>query len=221
LQTLTKSLVNQGFTNRVLNDRQFQRVSGGSKQSRYNLVDRALKAGELLRLGHGIYILGPEIRDFGCHPFAFAQALAPGSFISLESALAFHGWIPEQVYETASISPGRKTKRYVNEVLGSFSFHPLAINRGYFLEMVERVEVEGQSMFVAKPERALLDLVCLRKMSWKGLKWIERSLRIDHDYLRSIKRQDTEILKLVYKQNRVQRFLNGLCKELNIAGEGD
>jgi hypothetical protein len=43
-------------------------------------------------------------------------------------------------------------------------FHPLAIAPGYFLELVARQQDQQQTMFVAKPLRALMDLVCLRKI---------------------------------------------------------
>ncbi len=216
MQTLTNQLVEQGFTNRVLTEAQLSRIVEGSRQRRYHLVSRAVKAGELVRLRQGIYILDAKIRKYGCHPFAFAQVLVPGSYISLETALAYHGWIPEAVYETASILLGRKSREYENELLGKFSFHPLATNKGYFLELVERVQINQQAMLVAKPLRALMDLVCYKKMEWKGVEWIEKGMRIDQEYLRRVTGAEVRTLKLVYKQKRVQDFLKELERELGL-----
>ena len=148
------------------------------------------------------------------HPFALAQMMESGSYVSLETALAHHGWIPEAVYTTASILPGRKSKNYEHEKLGSFTFHPLAIHKGYFLELVLREQVNQQAMLIAKPIRALMDLICLRKKEWQGMDWLTEGMRIDYEYLRTINSADIRILKLVYKQKSVKNFLDKLSREL-------
>ena len=79
--------------------------------------------------------------------------------------------------------------------------------------MVNRQQFNKQAMLVAKPVRALMDLVCLRKKEWQGVDWLTESLRIDDEYLRSITGADIRILKLVYKQKRVQRFIESLARE--------
>jgi predicted transcriptional regulator of viral defense system len=68
-----------------------------------------MKSGELVRLQRGLYVLADRYRAQPCHSFAVAQAFAPGSYISFETALAYHGWIPERVFVTASVVPGRKS----------------------------------------------------------------------------------------------------------------
>jgi hypothetical protein len=128
--------------------------------------------------------------------------------------LTYHGWIPEAVHTTASILPGRKSKNYEHEKLGSFSFHPLAIQRGYFLEQILRQQLEEQTMLIAKPVRALMDLVCLRKKEWQGMDWLTEGMRIDYEFLKTIKSAEISSLKLVYKQKRVINFLDGLSREL-------
>lgn len=214
MQTLTQQLINLGLANRVLSDARLKWVVEGSKQRRYHLVNRAIKAGELLRLRRGSYLLAESFRDHPAHPFALAQAFVPGSYVSFETALAHHGWIPEAVYTTASVTPERKSSNYENPVLGHFSFQPLATQPGYFLELVDREQFKKQSMLVAHPIRALMDLVCLKKTEWRGMAWLHKSLRIDDEHLRQVTGADIRTLKLVYKHKRVIRFLNLLAKEL-------
>ena len=214
MQTLTQQLIDLGLKNRVLADSQLARIVGGSPQRRYGLVNRAMKAGELLRLTRGSYLLADRFRDYPSHPFALAQAFVPGSYVSFETALAHHGWIPEAVYTTASVVPGRKSLDYTHPVFGRFSFHPLAIQTGYFLELVERVQITQQALLVAEPLRALMDLVCLRKVEWQGMEWLIEGMRIDDEYLRTVTRADIRILELVYKQKRVKTFLTSLAREL-------
>ena len=213
MQTLTEQLIDTGFKNRVIADTQLARLIKGTPQRRHSLVNRAMKAGELLRVRRGIYLLAERYRDYGAHPFALAQAFVPGSYVSLETALAHHGWIPEAVYTTASVTPGRKSHEYDHPLLGSFTFQPLATHAGYFLELVDRDQINEQTLLIAEPIRALMDLVCLRKSAWKGMKWLQESLRIDYEHLRQITRADIRTLQLVYKHKRVNDFLESLARE--------
>ncbi len=214
MQTLTRKLINQGLNNRLLTEKQLARVLQGSPPRRYGLVNRALKAGELRRLTRGSYLLADKFRDNPGHPFALAQAFVRGSYVSFETALAHHGWIPEAVYTTASVMPGRKTLVYEPRNFGRFSFHPLAVCAGGFLELVRRVHIMQQTMLVAEPFRALMDLVCLRKIEWQGMGWLLEGLRIDEEFLNSITRGDIDTLMLVYKQKRVKLFLESLARTL-------
>jgi hypothetical protein len=71
-----------------------------------------------------------------------------------------------------------------------------------------------QAMLMAEPLRALMDLVCLRKLEWNGLRWFEQSMRIEEEHLRSVRGEQLRTLKLVYKQKRMQKFLGELGMEL-------
>jgi predicted transcriptional regulator of viral defense system len=214
MQTLTQQIIENGLANRLISDAQLVRLIEGSDQRRYHLVNRAIKAGELIRLRRGNYLLAERFRDYPPHPFALAQAFVPGSYVSLETALSHHGWIPEAVYTTTSVSPLSKSMEYEHETFGGFSFHPLAINNGYFLELVERKQITEQSMLIAEPFRALMDLVCLRKTEWQGMSWLTDGLRIDSEQLRSITGADIRTLSETYKQKRVKNFLESLSREL-------
>lgn len=221
MQTLTQQLTAIGLSDRILTDHQLGRLVAGTDQRRHHLVSRAVKAGELVRLRRGLYVLADEFREHPCHPYTVAQMLVHGSYVSLETALAFHGWIPEAVYTTASIVPGRKVKEFRHERLGLFTFHPLAIRQGCFLELVRRVEASGQSFLVAQPLRALLDLVCLKKIEWQGFTWIEQSLRVDVDALNKVTGAELRTLKDVYKHQRVHKFISRLEQALGLVVSHD
>lgn len=214
MQTLTQMLMEQGWEKRVLDDTQLARLVGGSDARRYGLVNRALHAGELLRLKRGLYVLSPRFRQTLPHPFVVAQALLPASYISFESALAYHDWIPEAVYATTSVTPGRKSASHEVEAYGQFVFHPLALASGYFLHGVQRVELAGQHCLLASPLRALLDWVCLRKLAWQGLPALLDGMRLDEDELCRVTHTDVMRLQPVYKHQRVQDFLQQLAGAL-------
>ena len=101
-------------------------------------------------------------------------------------------------------------KEFTLPPLGRFTFHPLAIQTGYFLELVERVELGEQAALMARPIRALLDLVCLKKMEWQGLAWLVQGMRIDEDLLNRVTGAELRTLKQVYKHKRVKNFIAAL-----------
>ncbi len=214
MQTLTSEIVAHGLANRVLRDAQFARLVAGSDQRRYHLASRAAKAGELHRLKRGLYVLDARFRDHPAHLFALSQALVAGSYVSFESALAHHGWIPEATRVVASVNPGTKSLQYELPALGQFTFSPLTTLPGAFLELVERLQIDQQVALVASPPRALMDLVCQRKVEWQGMGWLTDGLRIDSESLQTITRADIATLKLTYQQKRVQQFLKFFAREL-------
>jgi hypothetical protein len=216
VQTLTEALIEQGLRDKLLSERQLERIIGGRAGRRYGLVNRALKAHELIRIRRGLYVLPPKYRTEALHPFAIAQALEPGSYVSFESALGAHGWIPERVHVTASVVPGRKSSRLEHPSLGSFTFHPLALHPAHFLELVERRPLGSQVALMAQPLRALMDLVALRKVAWQGLPWLIEGLRIDEPMLHTITGAQIQTLLTVYKHRRPTDFLNGLARELHL-----
>ena len=120
-------------------------------------LSRWVAVGRLHRLRRGLYALAPPYRKVRPHPFLVANRLQRGSYVSLQSALAHHGLIPEHVPVTTSLGSGGR-RRWHNP-LGRFDFRHLApgLVSGY-----RHLEVaDGQWAFVARPDKALLDLVYL------------------------------------------------------------
>ena len=210
MDTLAKQVAESSLADRIFNEDQLGALLGGSDARRYALVHRAVKDGSLIRLKRATYMLGRRSRSDTVHPFAAAQALLPGSYISFETALAYHGWIPEAVVSTASVSPGRKTIICDTPVLGQFSFHPLALQEYQLLTSVDREKLGKLTAFVAQPLRALIDLVALRKEHWSGLDWLTKGMRIDEERLRSLKRKDFSALLPVYRHKAANAFLYSL-----------
>jgi len=210
MSSLAEQVSAAGLADHILSERQLSDLLGGGDARRYGLVNRALKDGSLIRVKRGTYLLGRPYRSEQVHPFAIAQGLVPGSYVSFESALAHHGWIPEGVFVTASVSPGRKTLRFDSPDFGPFSFHPIAIQDYRFLTSIDRIRMGRLTAFVAQPLRALMDLVAQRKESWTGIEWLTSGLRIDKDLLLSLKRKDFAVLKPVYKHKAVNIFLEAL-----------
>jgi len=210
MQTLTEKLIQAGRAGRVLSLAQLARLLDGTPQRRYNLVNRALQHGELLQLRRGLYLLAPQMQSKLPHPFVLAQALQTGSYISFESALSFHGWIPESVPVTLSVAPGRRQLEVDHPALGLFRFYPLALRLGYFLEAVDRHVFAGQTALVAQPLRALLDIVCLRKLEIDSIKALTQSMRIEDELLMHTQSATWQALQRIYAHKRMTAAIQTL-----------
>lgn len=120
-------------------------------------LSRWAKDGRLIQLRRGLYALAPVWRKVDPHPFLVANRLQRGSYVSAQSALAFHGMIPEYVPVVTSVGPGRPET--VRNPLGTFQFNHLA---RHFLFGYSQMEIAPKQLaFVASPEKALLDLIHL------------------------------------------------------------
>ena len=120
-------------------------------------LSRWTRSGRVLQLRRGLYTLSAPYQQITPHPFLVANVLLPGSYVSLQSALAYYGLIPEYVAQTLSVSTLRPS-RWRNP-LGEFRFQHLAPH--FFFGYQQVTFASGQEAFVAFPEKALLDLVHL------------------------------------------------------------
>jgi predicted transcriptional regulator of viral defense system len=178
------------------------------------LVDRATDAGEVLRLKRGLYMLAPAYSRSNPHPFAVAAMLHSPSHVSLETALGFHGMIPEAVYQVASVTSLRS--RRFDTPIGVFTFQHVPA-RAPLAGVEARKILDIYWAFVASPLRALADMVYLdRSVSWSGggMRWLLESLRIEPDDLRGIAFDRCDEIVDAFGSRRVKAFLQGMRKEI-------
>ena len=120
-------------------------------------ISRWKNSGRIDQLRRGLYVLASPWRKQSPHPFLVANRLAPGSYVSGLSALAHAGTIPEYVPETTSVTSGRPQFR--STPLGQFSFRHVSDRLMFGYDLIDLGQ--GQSAFVAQPEKAILDIVHL------------------------------------------------------------
>ena len=134
--------------------------------------------GRLYRLRRGLYALAPPYRKVKAHPFVVANRMVRPSYVSLQSAMAIHGLIPESVPVTTSITTGRPGE--FSTPLGTFVFRHV---RTPLFQGFREVEMDTlQSAFVATPEKALLDLLYLEKGSDSEAYLAELRLEFDDGF---------------------------------------
>jgi len=169
---------------------------------------RWVKAGRLLQLRRSVYMPAAPFRKVEPHPFMVANRLKKASYVSLQSALSFHGLIPESVPAVTSVSTGRP--EHLATPVGRFIFRH--VKRAMF-HGFRAVEVApSQSAFVALPEKALLDLIHLtpRADSEGYLEELrlENLARLDRPLLLEMARASGSP-KLVRAARRLERMARG------------
>ena len=142
---------------------------------RNNFV-RWVKKGLLIRLRQGYYTF-PEYKNKPDFTLFFANRIYRPSYISLHSALAFYGMIPEEIVQITSVT-SLKTASFTNE-FGEFAYKSIRedLMFGYDIKPI----ANGHSMQLAHPEKALLDLLYL--YSFYNTMQDMEDLRLDEDFL--------------------------------------
>ena len=124
-------------------------------------LTRWTKNGRVYQLRRGLYAIAPPYQKVKPHPFLIANLIQRASYVSAQSALAFHGLIPDTVHATLSVTTGRPGRR--ETPLGIFEFRHVKreLLRGYHMSELQSSKPSQQAL-VATPEKALLDLVYLQ-----------------------------------------------------------
>jgi predicted transcriptional regulator of viral defense system len=179
-------------------------VLSGSKHRRHALVKRALAKGEILSIRRGLYCLPRPYQKRPLRIHALAQQIYGPSYVSFESALHYHGWIPEAVYTCTCASIG-KAKSFETP-LGRFDFQRVP-QRVFYLGVDRDVDESGNVAFIATPAKALADYVYLHKPPWDTIEGASGSLRIETEDLLAVSPKDLAELEENYTNKRVRAFL--------------
>jgi hypothetical protein len=221
MQTLTETVLEKSDTG-IFTLMEMARWAGGSSNRQFALLKRALKSEEIIRIHRSLYCLAAKYLRRKLDPLVFAQRIYGPSYISLETALSYHGWIPEAVYAITSASLGRS--REIETPLGHFSF--TRIPQKVFYADVVRIEKETgdhgdrrpyavESFLIASPLKALSDYMYAHRLDWTSVDPVIESLRVDRKLLSDILAGDFDRLIAGYTSRRVRRFLEGLRKDLH------
>ncbi len=115
------------------------------------------KKGLILSLRKGLYVLNKHDRSLEPSPFYLANQIFIPSYVSMESALAYYGLIPEFVSSIISITT-RKTCAFKNE-FGAFNYRH--IKPAAYTGFTSIRESENMSVLMALPEKAVVDFIYL------------------------------------------------------------
>jgi len=120
-----------------------------------NNLTRWQRKGLLVKLRQGFYAF-PEYKSQPNYGFFVSNYIYRPSYISLHTALAFYGIIPEAVTQITAVS-ALKTADFENP-FGSFSYMKMKpkLIFGYNI-----LPLNNHSIHIAQPEKAILDLLYL------------------------------------------------------------
>ncbi len=204
IERIKAQIPNDFFT-----DIELMRILPNSTDSRFALVKRAIASNDIIHIRRGLYVLSKQHQRSGINLFELAQTIYGPSYVSLESALSYHGWIPESVPTITSVCLNRSKE--FSTPLGVFSFSRMP---KFNYIGVERIG-SGKTLFLmAEPSRALVDMVAIHKKDWRSIDPLVSSLRIEQEDLNKLDKEIFIRLKNNKLSQRVTLFINGLMKDL-------
>ena len=154
----------------------------------YDKINDLVKQQILTLVKRGIYIPGPNLNIAKPELFLLANHLLGPSYVSMDSALSYWGFIPEKVFEISSATI--KLKKIYNTTIGRFSYTSLRLP--YYSFGIQKVPLtKKQIVLMASPEKALCDKIIttsgiLLRSSKQAIEFLTDDLRIDEQALRKI-----------------------------------
>lgn len=214
MKNFSESLVQAGMADKVITDSVLKILLNGTPASRYALINKAIKRNEVIHLKRGAYLFNHPLYNTAItSQFFIACQLMPHSYISFESALSYHQWIPEKVNTiTCGLLSGRN--KIYNTPLGQFEYAKIITNEYEKLTGVQREIINSKPILIASPVRAFFDLVYEKKIPWQGISYLTDSLRIEPENLSTFTLESLEQMKSVYHQKKVNEFITQLKKAL-------
>jgi predicted transcriptional regulator of viral defense system len=139
-------------------------------------ITRWTKQNLLVKLRNGFYSF-PEYLKTPDFAYFVSNRIYRPSYVSLHSALAFYGIIPEAVITTTAVGTLKKTK--FRNAFGAFSYQQILPELMFGYD--QKPFLNGQKILFAQPEKAILDLFYLYPFYNNEREIIE--LRFDEDFM--------------------------------------
>lgn len=153
-------------------------------------LDRWEKKGYLKKIRRGFYCFH-TIQDIQQNFLLYAaNKLYAPSYVSLETALKYYGFIPEEIFQTTSVST-KKTTSFKTS-LGNFRYQHIKprLYWGYRL-----IDFGKQKILMAEPEKAILDYL-----------YLHATLKTEHDMQEL--RINADELRSQINQSKFQKYIH-------------
>lgn len=135
-------------------------ISTPDAVAKRQFMSRLVAAGWLVRIKKGVYQVA-DISSLGTltlSRYAVAQILLPGSYVSFEAALQFHGMHDQLLQTTTSITLSQRP----SVTLQDYHYRFVKTSEKYFFGFQED-SIDGQKALIASPEKALIDMLQLHR----------------------------------------------------------
>jgi hypothetical protein len=154
-------------------------------------LSRLLKSGALIHVRKGLYLLGAR---FSKQPYCLellANMIYGPSYVSLEKALQIYGLIPEHVEMVTSVT--FKDSKEFKTPIGHFLYVHCRL-KNYSVGVTTRAVSAHENPLIATPEKALTDMLTLRRGKVTSLHQMEQIL------LEDLRIEEEDLLTLDLKQ---------------------
>ena len=163
-------------------------------------IKRDIDNGFLFPLVRGIYETNESVDGFLLASFIYGP-----SYLSFEYALSYHNLIPERVVIYTNATFGKRKSKVYRNHFGLYTYRD--VPNAAFPFSVKAHEENGYAYFIASPEKALCDLLYIRKpvTSMKDLKSVLfEDLRINEDMFEQLNFEEILFLSHKYISNNMK-----------------
>lgn len=169
----------------------------------YNKIASEVKAGRLIEIRRGLYEDNPH-----ADPLNIANHIVYPSYISFESALAYHNMIPERVVNHTSATYKKNKTKAFKTPFGTIRYRD--IPEAVYPYGIISEPYNDSNILIATKEKALLDMLyivppCNSVKSIKALLFDD--LRISEDIFHQLNFNEIIELGSLYKNTTVKYFI--------------
>ena len=173
---------------------------------------RLCEDGELIQVKRGLYVSGTTGEEgLAVDPRVLSGLVYGPSYVSLETALAHHGMIPERVEEITCMTS--KRERSFDTPVGRFRYLP--IPERVFAIGVARETATGGAYLLAQPEKALCDRIARAAdldTQREVPAFLFDNLRIEEDRIDELAPGLIESIAALYRRRPVSVFARWMAK---------
>ena len=189
-----------------------QQVSGEDDSMIRLQMHRWMKSGKILPLRRGMYTFSDMYRKTDLYPTVLANELYKPSYVSLLWVLQFYGLIPEKVVTYTSIT-SRVPRTFSNQ-FGDFQYSH--VKQSCFFGF-SACTIQNQTVWLADPEKALLDFWHLTAGEWT----VERLAEMRFQNFEAVGYKKLERHASLYKSPRILRAVQNWNNFVEMEKEGE
>ena len=193
----------------------FQVLADALRQYRkpHDRIRRMVDDGEIVRVKKGLYVFGAPFRRQPIVREYLANLIYGPSYVSLESAMSYHGLIPERVEAVTSVTLGRS--HTFETPFGAFTY--LGLPRNRYIVGAGIATTGSVRFIIASPEKALADKVWSdKRLSGTTVgefgDYLFDDLRIDETMLRNFNSDRLEEISRAYGSTKIANLMRFVTK---------
>ncbi len=177
-------------------------------------ISYMMEKGELISIKKGMYFFNEIYKRGDISLYHVANVIYGPSYISLYSALAYYGLIPEYVRLIESITTSRS--KYFSTSIGNFKYFP-GIPSVFHIGINYKQLDDKTAFLIASPAKALCDLIWqTRHLDIHGISkmetFLEYDLRFDMNRLNELEMSDIEACLKSNRKRKQLAYLKALIE---------